>query len=364
MIYKNESGNYLFAQCEKYYYYTGNEFFLIENRSCIQSLANGDLVADGDLYKIVDFQNVCNIKALYIMLTNKCNFYCPHCIVDANITKDEELDSSLLLTFISQLKKIGLESISLSGGEPALYKDIIFVLNNILDNELEVQITTNGSTPWVWEKVGDIKLGKISFRVSMYGNNTEYREINNFDRDIVIKTILFLKKKAKDLVVLLPQEDFFSNDENIKFCNENKIRYQLGNVFSLGRYADCPPKDSSKLIVPNGNISPGPYPCMLQKLTILATGEVVFCPAIDNSFGVFGNYEDQAIDVVESTARRNFIHSINVDNKAICAKCELKYLCRGGCLATFLENGVSLHDVHPYCPFQKKGGEFDEVEKD
>lgn len=84
-------------------------------------------------------------KQITWFVTNKCNLSCIHCGVSANERKFSEVSLTDFQKIIPQLKNIGVEYITLSGGEPLLRKDILDIINMLKDNSFKVGIVTNGT---------------------------------------------------------------------------------------------------------------------------------------------------------------------------------------------------------------------------
>lgn len=84
------------------------------------------------------------VKEIGILLGNKCNFKCKHCLGTIDKTDIKETEVYLLTKFINKYK---FRELLFVGGEPTLYikqiNKIISRVNNF--GEKEIKITTNGS---------------------------------------------------------------------------------------------------------------------------------------------------------------------------------------------------------------------------
>jgi anaerobic magnesium-protoporphyrin IX monomethyl ester cyclase len=83
-------------------------------------------------------------KQVRIKLTKKCNLRCTMCKV-YKIEEDNKLSYEILSDILRQLKKLGIKTISLSGGEPTLYPEIEKVINLINDLDMKGFLFTNGT---------------------------------------------------------------------------------------------------------------------------------------------------------------------------------------------------------------------------
>jgi len=88
------------------------------------------------------------IDTLRISLTDRCNFNCLYCRPrDFKFSKREEILSyEEIIEIVKIFLKLGIEKIKITGGEPFLRKNIIFLLNEIskFPQLCDLSITTNG----------------------------------------------------------------------------------------------------------------------------------------------------------------------------------------------------------------------------
>jgi len=126
-----------------------------------------------------------------VITTYRCNARCEMCEIWKNPSKpDEEFSPDLL-------KKLpnNLDRINITGGEPALRKDLIDILRILRNKAKKVDISTNG---YFTDRLVDIgkKFPDLAFRISAEGLpdlNDKLRGLRNgFDHSL--KTIINLKK--------------------------------------------------------------------------------------------------------------------------------------------------------------------------
>lgn len=84
-------------------------------------------------------------KQLTWFVSNKCNLSCIHCGISANERKFKEITLEQFQNIIPKLKEIGVEYITLTGGEPLLRKDIIEIIMLLKANNFKVGMVTNGT---------------------------------------------------------------------------------------------------------------------------------------------------------------------------------------------------------------------------
>jgi len=103
------------------------------------------------------------IDKLRISVTDRCNFNCLYCIPgDFNFSKREEILSyEEIIEIVKIFLNLGIEKIRITGGEPFLRKNIIFLLNEIskFKQLQDLSITTNGF--YLCDFISEIKKTKF-----------------------------------------------------------------------------------------------------------------------------------------------------------------------------------------------------------
>ena len=84
-------------------------------------------------------------KELLIEITNKCPLNCIYCSSNSNVRKNTFIDKKILKKIILDAKKVGIEVIQLSGGEPFQHPDINEIIDFILKKGLKLEIYTCGN---------------------------------------------------------------------------------------------------------------------------------------------------------------------------------------------------------------------------
>ncbi len=103
------------------------------------------------------------IGAAFIYLTNRCNLKCKHCYINPAHSEDRntgpgEVSAGQVLDFVDECRELGLASVKLSGGEPSLREDFMFICEEIKKRDLRLDIETNGTflTAEEVHRLGDI----------------------------------------------------------------------------------------------------------------------------------------------------------------------------------------------------------------
>lgn len=126
-------------------------------------------------------------KQVTWFVTNNCDLNCSHCGVSANQRKFKELTFNDFIQIIPTLKKIGVEYITLSGGEPLLRKDINQIVDTLKANDFKVGMVSNGTK--MEEFCSNFKEHKLdSILISIDGleeNHSKVRKSNtNFKKAV------------------------------------------------------------------------------------------------------------------------------------------------------------------------------------
>ena len=109
---------------------------------------------------LLDYPN----KISAIVWTMGCNFRCPFCYNKQLIFEKEEIISEKeVLSFLNKRQGM-LEGLSISGGEPLLYNDIIDFIKKVKKLGYLIKIDTNGAFP---ERLKELINNKIVDYVAM-----------------------------------------------------------------------------------------------------------------------------------------------------------------------------------------------------
>lgn len=85
------------------------------------------------------------LLTMEIEFNRECNFNCIHCYVPPNSQTKDELTKKELQDVIIQAKNLGARTIVVLGGEPMLYPHIQEMIKFIRNQDLEVELFTNGT---------------------------------------------------------------------------------------------------------------------------------------------------------------------------------------------------------------------------
>lgn len=249
-------------------------------------------------------------KAL-IQLTSKCNMKCKHCFVYAEV-RGVEIDINIFENkIINTLKEMNVERVTLTGGEPLLYKHLFKVTKLILDNNIKVTLCTNGLTlneEFIknYSELGNVKVnisldgidkeGYENFRGIKNSFETVIKNINLLSQygilkgilvtpniyssiDLYIKLVLEMEKLKPEFILFNPlakmgrgkeSADKYGVSEEFLICLENEIKNLELSLEILFIKFPSKNKDFKKRV------------CSKDKIIyIYADGKIVTCPYLD-----------------------------------------------------------------------------------
>ncbi len=110
-----------------------------------------------------------------IELTYKCNFSCRHCYINSSPQNDDFWNKNKLFEILSDLKKIGILIVELTGGEPLVHPDFPQIIERCLQLFPVIGVDTNGyllKKPLL--KLMNKYNNRVFFQVDMHGDNPKY----------------------------------------------------------------------------------------------------------------------------------------------------------------------------------------------
>ena len=79
-------------------------------------------------------------------ITGRCNFRCRHCFVSAPDARFGELPLEDCLRIIREMAEIGVQAVTLTGGEPLVREDFFRIVDELVKNNIQItMIATNGA---------------------------------------------------------------------------------------------------------------------------------------------------------------------------------------------------------------------------
>jgi len=346
------------------------------------------------------------LNQLYFYLSNDCNLRCRHCWIAPKYRTeghaDHSLDVDLFCSIIGQAERLGLSGVKLTGGEPLLHPNINEILAFIKTKNIRLIVETNGTlcTPELARQMAECKDPFVS--VSLDGANAETHEwvrgvrgcfeaslqgIRNlveagFKPQIIMTLMRRNKDQVEDMVCLAESRGAGSikfsimqptargermHEEGESLTLEEMVglgkwvETELSSSTSLQLYYDQPLafRSLGRLFGHNGDSF---RTCgILGILGVLSNGSYALCGIGESvPYLVFGHAaRDPLEDVwagtpVLSELRQGLPQRL----EGICAKCLMKDLCLGSCIAQNYYTNKNLWAPYWYCEQAYEQGLF------
>lgn len=296
-------------------------------------------------------------KNMYIYLTNNCNERCNHCYMYSGEFKFEELTVSQWKKVISDFKNCGGKGITFTGGEVTVYKGFEEIIKYTHNIGIHTTVLTNGVL-WDQNLIESIYKYIDEIQVSIDGYDREsYINVRNFDGfENAIETIVsFYKLGTRVSMAVTPLYEgidcfvekfekfalsFISkypnifikisfellNGRNIKSDDvknlnyENKIRKLVESIY---------PNYYIETFVLNYKDSNIRENCGFGEISIAPNGDVYWCNRIHELESSYNIKNTSMIDIIKKS--EEIKEGTNVKHSQVCSKCDIKYICGGGC---------------------------------
>lgn len=144
-------------------------------------------------------------KTIELHLTQQCNLRCDYCAYDVSTAKSKVLGYPIWKALFDELEENKLQLLILSGGEPFLYKDIDYILEDLKNRKFKVNIFTN-ATLIKKKHIKALSSPNITVSLSLDGSESHIHEA--FRGSNTFKKVM----------------------ESIKLMSENKVRFYISTT--------------------------------------------------------------------------------------------------------------------------------------
>lgn len=325
------------------------------------------------------------IDSLYIEITNKCNLRCPYCFNDSKASNKDKMSIYLFQKLVNECLIMGINKITISGGEPLLHPNFFQFVDILNNNKIEFQLITNG-TCFTREHIAFLKDKKCSVQLTLdgpteiihdkiRGQGTFYKNIwvidqlKEINKDFVIRFNLSNDNKydvldAVSLVRAKSIKDFYfsyikpigrgknhgdvSIDflfDSLKIIKKKRVQYEFPQCLygiNIDVNDSCP-------FYSEGDVVYSPR--------ITATGNVYPCSICDIPDFVIGNVEYQTLHEISNST--NFLDFLNLckdrySSVTECNSCLINRWCHRGCPVSAYIREANINATDGYCSLRKK----------
>lgn len=170
-----------------------------------------------------------------MIVTYRCNLRCAYCDMPGNACEHEknavlELDTKALCVIIDDLRRLGVNALAFTGGEPLLRQDIYELMTYAKSRGMITHISTNGVLVGSDEARRLIETGVDSISVSIDGSCAEIHERTR-------KTPGVFNKALRGLELLIALRNSVKSSTRIKIYTVvgNSNISDIHNVLNLAR---------------------------------------------------------------------------------------------------------------------------------
>ena len=119
------------------------------------------------------------LTELWMHTNNSCNLACSHCLVSSGPEGDRGLPTEHWLRVIGEARSLGVRRFFFTGGEPFLRKDILTLIDAVLQEpHTELAILTNGIlfTPTLVAQLARRDAARLRIQISLDGSTPEIND--------------------------------------------------------------------------------------------------------------------------------------------------------------------------------------------
>lgn len=348
------------------------------------------------------------LRQLYFYLTEGCNLCCRHCWIGPKhlsaADRPTGLDVRLVRSIIDQAKPLGLRGVKLTGGEPLLHPGILDILEILRAGNLPVNVETNGTlcTPEFARALAGCSSPSVAVSLDapdaethdwMRGVRGAFASALKGIRNLVgaglkPQIIMSVVRRNRDGMRALVRLAESLGAASVKFnLVQPSVRGErmhragetlpVPELVELGKWAESalaaearvrihfshPPAfmPLSRMFAEDG---PGCGMCgILSILGVLSDGSYALC-GIGESVAdlVFGHAGEDRLEAVWRTSPvlRELRAGLPGRLEGVCARCLMKHVCLGSCIAQNYYISGNLWSSNWFCEEAKARGVFPE----
>lgn len=270
-------------------------------------------------------------KKVYIEITNMCNLNCSFC--NNNKRRKQNITIRKFEHIINQIKNYTNYVYLHVKGEPLLHPELEEILKICSNNNIKVNITTNGT---LLRKKKEVLKNADCIRqinISLHSENevsTYFEDIFSVSKELSTKMYISyrlwtlkdykLDKKSTEIVDKIIKEYKLSPEMVEKLYNDKSVTIDFNTFVNKDNLFEWPSLESDK-------ISSGFCYGLTTHIGILVDGTVVPCCLDGEGIINLGNIYKQDLDTIISGERFNNLLTSFKNNKCseeLCIKCSFK----------------------------------------
>ena len=281
------------------------------------------------------------LENLEIEITNQCNLKCKHCF-NKYLNKYYNLSVEKFEQIIVEGRKIGLQIVTITGGEPLLHNCFNEFVKILKKYKMPFILFSNG---WnldekLINELSDSTLFKINISCDGHDSKShdEFRGVSgSFSRVIKAANLLKKYKIPFEFSCVLHKKNIDNVKKMINLFNSFGVQYAFDFIIKEGNasknYEDISISETeyAKTIVLNSSalkINKIDIFCgiCINMLYISSNGDVKLCPSLSNEY-VIGNVFQRGLETIwaSSIYKHNDIHCEQAND------CQYYDYCKGGC---------------------------------
>lgn len=338
-----------------------------------------------------------DLKTAVWEITMGCNMRCKHCGSTCTEPKEGELSTEEALSLCNSLIEMGMEDITLSGGEPTTRPDWDKIVSCLTSGNVKTSIITNG---WlidddVISKVKKAGIYTVCISIDGLKETHDYiRRQGSFDRD----TLALRKLKEKDISTAVITTVSSANIDELESMysvfNEIgidiwqlQIAMEMGNFRTQNEFstkpeyidkiinfayskigkgikvtlADCigyynlKGIEVIKDLIPEYEMWQG---CGAGKnsIGILHNGDITACTSLRDTSFIVGNIRNQSLrEIWEDDNNFKWNRMLTKDKiSGFCGKCQYGSVCLGGCTNSRLCQNDDIYGENRFCSYHNE----------
>lgn len=327
-----------------------------------------------------EVSSITEILGVEWVINSECNLHCKHCYLQNLRGKFPSLKTEEIIKTVDELKNNNVKVINLIGMEPLLRRDIISIIDYVVNSGFFLSIDTNGTfiTNILLREIRNFD-NRIAFQISLDGHNSR---IHGFIRNSsvhfqkVLRAIKRLKKENFAVIV-----ETMLHRENLKYLKELYLllkslgidKWQLMDIHPISNekyYKKLLPSPkemfhafetlhslSQKSTVPINFPFKGTFNGKLkgdlnfvcehddfgENFTLLPNGSVTWCSRLATKDFIGGNLLSQGFNKSLTMLKRQAIYSLRTEDTD-CRNCEYLSYCGAGCRANSIWHGGNIQN--------------------